>query len=321
MMSAPPRNRPTIACLAVFGLLACTGLWAAAGGDDDLAQPPADVLDLNVRSFNIRWSGFDDPPPFDWPTRRPIVEQVIGHYAPDIIGFQENHEAQQSAVLDADLEDYSLFYLDPGQGGNKPIGYRDGRFLLDESGSTWISQGYGRGFDRAATWVRLVERDTGRGLYVYNVHYASAGPDRPRNLDESSQALIELITRRAHPDPFVLTGDFNCTEDSTAIKLLLGTVDPPPDLTTGANPNPVPLIDTYRKLHAKAADERTGSGFKGRTEGSRIDFIFVPNDAEVLEADIIRDNVDGVYPSDHSPVRAKVRLHYSAKAEEAPANP
>ena len=40
----------------------------------------------------------------------------------------------------------------------------------------------------------------------------------------------------------------------------------------------------------------------------KIDFVLAPADVKVLEAEIVVDNVDGRYPSDHFPVTARLVL-------------
>ncbi len=61
-------------------------------------------------------------------------------------------------------------------------------------------------------------------------------------------------------------------------------------------------------LHVFADVAATGHGFSGKTQGVRIDFIFVRKHDEILDARIIHYNDNGLYPSDHFPVTARVRL-------------
>jgi endonuclease/exonuclease/phosphatase family metal-dependent hydrolase len=71
------------------------------------------------------------------------------------------------------------------------------------------------------------------------------------------------------------------------------------------------MVDTFRVLHPDVKDVRTGHGFKGMRQGNKIDYVFVPPGTKVLEAEILYDNVDGRYPSDHYPVDARFRLSIS----------
>jgi endonuclease/exonuclease/phosphatase family metal-dependent hydrolase len=68
------------------------------------------------------------------------------------------------------------------------------------------------------------------------------------------------------------------------------------------------MLDTFRVLHPDVEDVRTAHGFKGTRQGSKIDYVFVPPSAKVIEARILYDNVDGRYPSDHYPVNATILL-------------
>ena len=48
--------------------------------------------------------------------------------------------------------------------------------------------------------------------------------------------------------------------------------------------------------------------FTGARNSGKIDYIFVPVGTRVMDAEIVRSQVDGVYPSDHYPVRATLEF-------------
>jgi endonuclease/exonuclease/phosphatase family metal-dependent hydrolase len=52
----------------------------------------------------------------------------------------------------------------------------------------------------------------------------------------------------------------------------------------------------------------TNSGFRGSTEGVRIDWIFYRGAVKALESETIVRSQDGRYPSDHFPVLAVLEL-------------
>jgi endonuclease/exonuclease/phosphatase family metal-dependent hydrolase len=62
-------------------------------------------------------------------------------------------------------------------------------------------------------------------------------------------------------------------------------------------------------LHPDLKDVRTAHEFKGTRQGNKIDYVFVPQGTKVLEAEILYDNVNGRYPSDHYPVTASFVLN------------
>ncbi len=75
----------------------------------------------------------------------------------------------------------------------------------------------------------------------------------------------------------------------------------------------VPMVDTFRVLHPDIKDVRTGHSFRGARKGTKIDYIFTPSNVKVLEAQILYDNIDGRYPSDHFPVTAILVLPANSK--------
>ena len=68
------------------------------------------------------------------------------------------------------------------------------------------------------------------------------------------------------------------------------------------------LVDTFRALHAGATDVGTFNQFKGIRSGDKIDYILAQPGTQVLQAEILHDNKDNRYPSDHFPVKATLRL-------------
>lgn len=147
-------------------------------------------------------------------------------------------------------------------------------------------------------------------MYVYNVHL-------DHRSEESRQRSVELVAARivgrAHPeDPVIVTGDFNCGEQSPAIRFMLG--ETAGAVEGGSVVGWTGMTDTYRAIHPPpdAVGVGTFHGFKGGTSGEKIDFIFTKSGAkgtvEVLSAEIDRISEGGRWPSDHFPVVARVRL-------------
>ena len=66
------------------------------------------------------------------------------------------------------------------------------------------------------------------------------------------------------------------------------------------------LKDSYRVLHPKAKGVGTFNSWSGETGGEKIDAVLVGPGIDTLEAEILRENENGRYPSDHYPVRALV---------------
>jgi endonuclease/exonuclease/phosphatase family metal-dependent hydrolase len=119
--------------------------------------------------------------------------------------------------------------------------------------------------------------------------------------------LVERIGDRERPNPFVVTGDFNAGENNPAILFLKGKgkLKGKSKVESG---NPVPMVDTFRRLHGDAAKVGTFNGFRGTDTGEKIDYILTSSAVKVLEAQSLHDNVEGRYPSDHFPVTALLRF-------------
>lgn len=304
----------------VKGLAVLIGLWAfllfcfcdeAKGAD----RARADGLDVKVMSFNIRYGTANDGEN-RWPNRREMVFDVIRNHKSDVVGLQEALKFQIDEILDA-VSGLGMVGVGRDDGKTKgeysTILYNRDRFKLDESETFWLSDTpevpgsitWGNVCTRICTWARLIEKKSGRAFYAFNVHL-----DHVSQLSREKAAVLlaQRIRSREHPDLFVVTGDFNVGESNSVITFLKGASR----LGGGGkweHANPVPMVDTFRVKHPDVGNVGTFNGFKGRRTGEKIDYVFAPAEAKVLEAQILYDNVDGCYPSDHFPVMA--RLHFS----------
>lgn len=295
------------------------GLLEAVGA---LPRPPSD---LTVMTFNIRYGTARDGEN-SWPLRRELVFGVIAGHAPDIVGVQEALRFQLDEIRE-ELPAYAETGVgrDDGRtaGEYSAILYRRDRFSALEGGTFWLSETpevpgsmtWGNRIPRICTWVRLRERagvgpgGGGRTFYVFNVHLDHQSEDSRRR---SAEMLAARIAGRDHPsDAVIVTGDFNCGEQSAAIRLLTGA-----GVSQGVR---APegwrgLIDAFRAVNPPVGGEGTFHAFTGATDGERIDHILVgagsghADTVEVIGAEIDRRGRGGRWPSDHFPVVAKIRF-------------
>ncbi|MBN2137018.1 MAG: endonuclease/exonuclease/phosphatase family protein [Sedimentisphaerales bacterium] len=290
-------------CIAVLILaLGCACCKAEKAGD------------VNVMSFNIRYGTANDGQN-SWNNRREIVFGVIRKYSPDIVGLQEALNFQIEQIRKA-APGYAMIGVGREDGKTKgeysAILYRKSRFEVEKSGTFWLSDTpevpgsitWGNACTRICTWARFVEKDTGRAFYHFNLHLDHISqPSR----EKSMLLLVERIKARRHADPFVVTGDFNAGERNKAILFLKAktTLEGPNGNQVG---NSIPMVDTFRVVQPDAKRVATFNRFKGGDAGSKIDYILTTADIKVLDAQIIRDNTDGRYPSDHFPVTARLAI-------------
>ena len=274
----------------------------------------ANGLEVKIMTFNIRYGSAKDGEN-QWKNRREMVFDVIRKQRSDVIGLQEAlrfqiDEIRQAVPMYAEIgvarEDGKI------NGEYSAILYRADRFGVGEAGTFWLSDTpevpgsntWGAACVRICTWARLVENSSGKAFYAFNLHMDHVSqPAR----EKSAVLLTGRIAGRHLPEPFVLTGDFNTGETNPVIAYLKGQSALAGTDGVSAK-SPIPLVDTFRLLHPDAKDVRTAHDFKGMRQGNKIDYVFVQPGVKVLEAEILYDNVDGRYPSDHFPVIGRVVL-------------
>jgi endonuclease/exonuclease/phosphatase family metal-dependent hydrolase len=304
------------------GLTILLGLFVFVGfGSREDAQGAnrkgANVLDVRVMSFNIRYGTANDGDN-RWPNRRQMVFDVIRNHKSDVVGLQEALKFQIDEILD-EITDLDMVGVGRDDGKTKgeysAILYNQSRFRVDESGTFWLSDTpevpasitWGNACTRICTWARLIEKTSRKAFYVFNVHLDHVSqPSRER----SAVLIAQRIRGRKHLNPFVVTGDFNVGETNSVVLYLTGRAR----LSGGGkreHANPIPMVDTFRIKHPDADDVGTFSGFRGRRQGAKIDYVFAPASTKVIEARILHDNDNGRYPSDHFPVMARLRLSLS----------
>ena len=282
--------------------LAC----AAAGtliGAFLLAPARGEQLRVKAMTFNIRLSKANDGPN-GWTQRADMVREIFERSQADFVGVQEAWP-DQIAFLRRGLPQYAHLgrsrEADACKGEAVPLFYRHDRWRLDpeEFGVFWLSDtpdipgsaSWGNWIPRIVTWGRFLEKSSGRGIYVFNIHLD--------HLSETSRVksaayLAKRIAERKHADPAIVLGDFNSDETGTAVRALV------------TDDSPAVLVDTFRVVHPNEASVGTFHAFTGARDGGKIDHILVTPGATLLAAEIVHDNRQGRYPSDHFPVTAEV---------------
>jgi endonuclease/exonuclease/phosphatase family metal-dependent hydrolase len=259
---------------------------------------------LTVVTANVRFGTADDGPNH-WDHRRETLVAALRDTAADLIGTQEMLPFQAEYIRQQ-LEGYDYYghsrELDNRDGEQCGVYVRRDRFVVLEVGHFWLSdapeipgsRSWDSSLPRMATWAKLFDRRLGRNLIFVNTHFDHRGADARRR---SAELLRSFVTARAAEYPVIVTGDFNCGEDSPPYRALLH------DNEQGASP----LVDVYRQLHPeRRPDEGTYNGFEGRRSGDRIDWILSTRDFAPKSAEILAAPRDGRYASDHFFVRAQL---------------
>lgn len=269
-------------------------------------EPSAKTNDIRVMSFNIRYGTARDGENH-WSKRKEFVVETILANAPDVLGTQENLPFQADYLAE-NLPGYGRYgkgRQEDGSGERCEIYWKTNRFALVESGTFMLSEfpdvhgtkSWDSSLPRIASWVRLKgvphaeeEEDAPppRAFLFINTHFDHRGKVAR---EKSAQLVRNQAEALGVGVPIVLTGDMNFGPDAPGYRTLAAK----------------PWLDTYRVMHPDPKlGEGTFSGFRGRTDKKRIDYVF-SRGVEVTAAAIDRRERDGRNPSDHFPVTATLR--------------
>jgi endonuclease/exonuclease/phosphatase family metal-dependent hydrolase len=265
-------------------------------------------------TFNIRYNEPRDGVNA-WANRKTKVADVIRFHKADLAGVQE---AQHNQLKDLEQLLPQFAWCGAGRTDGKEDGeysailYRKARFKLLECETFWLSEtpekagslGWDADYPRIVTWAKFEDRNAGKTFFLFNTHFDHIGA---KARTESSRLLLARIPKIAGNHPFAVTGDFNATEDANVYKILTGKEE------AGA----FKLIDArYVSANGHFGGNSTFNGFKELEPGRRIDYVFVGEDARVLEHGVLADRWDGLWASDHLPVLAEIIFNQNKKSKK-----
>ena len=244
-------------------------------------------MNCKVMTFNLRIrTRHDGENMFDF--REPRILDVIRTEKPDLIGFQEVN-GYMTDFLQRNLPEY--YFLGHGReadyNGEAPlIAYRWDRFMIHSFEEEMLSltpqipgsvvEGINQSnCPRAFACAELIDKQSGKKFAFANVHTDHIDPNV---VFAECVMLMQHIGRKSIP--FVLTGDFNATPDSAAIKMICATAD------------------RLGTVDATAEISNSFHDYGRRTQDLKIDYIFtnLPTDAKKSYA--VPNTPDGFY-SDH----------------------
>ena len=279
-------------------------LLTVLGGAASLPARAGSAQDsgFTVVSFNIRHGRGDDGAHV-WSNRRTIVTELLRGFDAPIIGLQEVLDFQLREIANALPTHVALGVgRDDGvsAGEFSPLLIDTTRFVLLASGTFWLSDTpdvpgsmhWGNRITRITSWARLVNVRTRDTVRVYNLHWDhESQPSRERS---AALLLRRIAAEGSASDGLIVTGDFNADESNAAFQVLVR------DAT-------VSLRDSYRARYPDSRSVGTFNGFRGDSTGGKIDAVLLGPGWTVDSAGIDRRSVNGLWPSDHFPVWARVR--------------
>ena len=251
---------------------------------------------ITVVSSNVRCYTTGDRGKKNWYYRAPFLVQTLIDSNADIIGLQECMYIHYDCIKPA-LGGYGSFidYRDEGECPEGcPIFYNLSKFELIRRGTFWLSEtpevmskDWGSACTRICSFAILKQKSDGKELAVFNTHLDHVS-------EEARIKGVRLVLKKLEEFggmPCVIMGDFNDFEYSETYKKTAELFD-----------------------DAKYKTDDTDSGATYQDWGNKlshgnIDYFFISKTGiKVLQYKVIRTTYDGVYPSDHFPIKLKINL-------------
>jgi endonuclease/exonuclease/phosphatase family metal-dependent hydrolase len=290
-MKGPPALR--LALLVTLILSAAVG--AAPAGTNDPAPP------LVVTTYNLRFAS--SRPPNEWAVRRPLMRELLREIAPDLLGTQEGlHDQLRDLAVDLPEYDWTGVGRDGGVRGEfMAVFYRRDRleplatnhFWLSDTPEVVASRTWGHTCNRMVTWLRFRDRRTAHEFYFFNTHFDH---EAPVAREKSAELVRRRVAALGTNLPVLLVGDFNAAAGASRPYELLTREGFFTDTWTIAREREGEGLSTFNGF--RSADRR----------GIRIDWILARGEVTVARAQINSFTRDGLFPSDHFPVTAWLRL-------------
>ena len=256
---------------------------------------PFRIATWNVRCIEVKDSLQGDA----WSKRAPEIAKVVRFRNFDVVGMQEV-DSTQRGMLEELLPEYE-WVLDRSTEGN-PIAFRKDRLELLDNGVFWYSRSMIPGakdwdskHPRYCNWVRLVDRETRKELFVFNTHWDNKG-DTARM--ESARMVRNLVPRIAGESATVLMGDLNIKPGRKPIQILKE------DSLFREALEISPIVSIPEGSFTKFRTDRHSE--------ATLDHMFCRGSVDILRYGILRETYfDGEkyrFPSDHHPVMIEIEV-------------
>ncbi len=237
-----------------------------------------------------------------WDNRKNLLAKQIEFYEPDFLGVQEALP-QQMHYLDSTMTAYDFIGVGRDDGKEKgefsAIFYNKSKFKVVQQSTFWLSQhpdkpglGWDAACNRVCTYGLFENLKTKKKFWIFNTHFDHIGTVARMESAKLILAKIKELNKANYP--FVLTGDFNLTEDNESIKKITET-----------------LYDAKKIAKLNHGPEGTWNAFDfSKPVTERIDYIFIPKDknVSVKKYATLSDNKNLRYFSDHLAVLADIEI-------------
>lgn len=251
---------------------------------------------VTVMTYNIYMGGTGEKSPEN---RAPLILENVTKYSPDSFGMQEVTEDWYEMLKEM-FPDYGYVGVgrDKDLGGEaSPIFYKKDKFELLDGGTFWLSKtpekpskGWDAMFNRVCTYAVLKDKETGFTYAHFNAHFDHLGVIARQ---ESVAVVTAKIAEIAPDMPVVFTGDLNENQESDMYSAVIESG-----------------FKDSRVLSGSEDSEGTFHGYSDLTAKKLpIDYIFVNAFAKSVNSYTVdRNQLNGIYPSDHHPVISEITL-------------
>lgn len=257
---------------------------------------------MKVMTFNLR-TDFPLDIKNRWSKRKEIVYELIKNNNFDIIGVQELNNKMFNDIK-SNILNYNIVGMP--RSDNFFVERNDilvsKRHKVMEYNTFWLSKNpekigssvWYSFFPRICT-TALIKLEDGKLIRVYNTHLDFL---LPRAREYGLKKIGEYIENQHKKDdyPAILMGDFNSSPNSKVIKNLIEG--------KYISKKFISVQESKKEIY----DLSTLRNFNGIKKGLHIDYIFVTEEFNVKNSEIIYYNKEGRYPSDHYPISAEIDI-------------
>lgn len=252
-------------------------------------------MKIKVVSFNILC--VDEHENYLISDRAPRLKAVIAPFDPDVIGIQEYRDPWEPHFKEQ-FPEYDMFNVWRSEGNGResgPILWKRDKFELVDKGNFWYSDTpevmSGSDWDeafhcnRVCEYVILREKCSDKRFAFMNTHFGFGD-----NGQVKSARLLTEYAKKLSPLPLFITGDFNTLPQSPAY---------------------IEMTKTFTDVNALTAkdDGNTYHDFgKVTKKEGPIDYCFISDKVKPLSFRVIRELVDGFYPSDHYGLQIELEI-------------
>ncbi len=247
-------------------------------------------IKIKAMSFNVRNGEYGNG-------RMELLLSTIIEESPDVVGLQEVGDEWKPFFKENLPDEYTRLGHGRKEMGHSEACYvlfKKDKFELLDSDTIWMTdtphvcsvwadpETGDSGFPRIMTYALLKRKSDGAVFVFANTHLETDDPA------QSHQAywLTQFLTERfGEQYPIILTGDFNCTEGSSAYNII--------------TEYGFEVTNTYGE------NKRTFTGYSDQG-GTIIDFCFVNEYISISSYKVMPEKINDQFVSDHNGIVAEV---------------